>query len=175
MTARLNIRIDRGGMPRSGILNKKFDLLLDEKKIGALGWGEKRSFHIPAGNHKLTLFHRRLKISYCLDINTEEGGTVDIDSFMNMKGGGLTIFNRADGTSSALPGSGSTSSEELVKIRKAASEELILGACASAGAILFVILNFVTGGLIPGGFLGGFLGAALGAALGAGINTLRRK
>lgn len=177
MTAKLNIHIDRGGMPRSGILNKKFDLLLDDRVIGALGWGEKRSFTIPAGDHKLQLNYRHYNVYYKLDIHAKEGGTVDIDSVMNPKKGGFKLFNRSDGTTSEdRYGTGSSQTPgELLKSQTIAREELVVGACASAGILLFIVLNILTGGKIPGGFLGGIIGGGLGILVGIGINSLRRK
>lgn len=174
MTARLNIRIDRGGMPRSGILNKQFDLFLDDTALAYLGWGETRSFNIPAGKHTLTLKYRRFDVYYRLPIMAVEGQTVEIDSIMDTKKGGFTLFNRADGLSSNSPGSGSTPHEELVKKGQAFGDEMTIGVCASACAILFVVLNILTGGQVPGGFLGGAIGGGLGALAGMGINALRK-
>jgi hypothetical protein len=176
MTAKLTVRIDRGGMPRSGILNKKFDLFLDDRPLAALGWGEKRSFNIPAGKHILNLKYRHYDVDYTLEINPEEGGVVDIDSFMNMKKGGFTIFNRADGmTSTRNEASFSQTVEVLEKSRTVAKEEWVLGFCATAGAVTFVVLNILFGSAVPGGFLGGVIGGGLGALVGMGINSFRRK
>lgn len=175
MTAKLNIRVDRSGMPRSGVLNKPFDLLLDEKPLGALGWGEKQSYSIPAGNHKVALRYKRFDIYYRVDINAKEGETVELDSRMDTRKGGFNLINRMDGKSSDLPGSGSTPFEEQVKIGKAYREKLTIGFCASIGLATFFVLNLMTGGIVPGGFVGGFIGGVLGALAGMGINALRRR
>jgi hypothetical protein len=176
MTAILNIQIDRGGMPRSGIMNKQFDLFIDDQPIAALGWGEIRSFNIPVGKHGLTLKYRKFDICYKLDIQAEEGGRVDIDSFMDTKKGGFTIFNKANGTTSARDEAGSSQTvEKLEKSRRAAREEKVLAVCAIVGLFISMALMLFFWFSISGAIISALIGTLAGGLLGAGINALRRK
>ncbi len=176
MTAKLNIHIDRGGMPRSGILNKKFDLMLDDQVIGVLGWGQKRSYTIPDGKHILTLKYRKYDVTYKLDIQAEEGGTVNIDSVMNMKKGGFTIFNKADGTTSARNETGSSQTvEELLKSQKIAGEERVQMICSLAGLFISLAFNVIFGFTLMGALIAALIGLIVGSLLGVLINALRRK
>ena len=176
MTAKLNVHIDRGGMPRSGVLNKKFDLLLDDQMIGALGWGEKRSFTIPAGRHILTLNYRHYNVYYKLEFQADEGGTADIDSVMNMKKGGFTIFNKADGRTSAFNETGSSQTpEELMKSQKIARDEQVQMVCSLAGLFISLAINVILGFTIMGALIAALIGVVVGSLLGVLINALRRK
>jgi hypothetical protein len=170
MTTTLSIHIDRGGMPRSGRFNKAFDLLLDGTRIGALGWGERKTYTIAAGRHTVTLNYKPLPASYQLDIQAGEGGTVALDSRMDMHGGGFTLFNPADGTRAGIENLQPDTIRAIMKRQRLSREVLIDGACSTAGIIVFFILSILTDGRVPGGFVGGFLGAVLGGLVGLGIN-----
>jgi hypothetical protein len=175
MTAKLSIHIDRGGMPRNGLLNKPFDLQFDDQKLGALSWGERKSYTIPAGAHRVTLKYRRHPVTYQLDIQAAEGGTVSLDSQMDMHGGGFTLFNPADGTRSGIESQEPKTIEEMMKRQRASSDYLVEGFCGMLGMVTFFILNLVTHGRVPGGFIGGFLGAVIGGLVGLWINKIRKK
>jgi hypothetical protein len=176
MTAKIHIHIDRGGMPRSGVLNKKFDLFLDKNQIGSLGWGEKHTYSIPTGNHNLSLKYRHYDVYYNLDILAEEGKTVEIDSVMNMKKGGFIIFNKADGVTSARNYAGSSQTiEELMKSQKAAREEQVMAGCMIVGLFLSLAYNELSGFTLMGAIIGALIGTVAGNLLGMLINALRRK
>jgi hypothetical protein len=176
MTAILNIQIDRGGMPRSGIMNKQFDLLIDDQPIAALGWGEIRSFNIPVGKHELVLKYRKYDVYYKLDIQAEEGGRVDIDSILDTKKGGFTIFNKADGTTSAHNETGSSQTvEELMKSQRRAREERVLAVCAIIGLFISMVVMLLFWFSVSGAIISALIGTLAGGLLGAGINALRRK
>ena len=177
MPITLNIIIDKGMMPRSGLLNKQFRILVDNEKIGETSWGEKRRFALPAGKHTLTLQYKRADFAYHLDFEAGEAETVTIRGTLDPKQGGFFLYNLADGTMAAntsADGSPVDLPTRLHKVR-AANEEMLTGVCASVGAVVFVVLNFATHGVVPGGFLGGCIGGGLGAVVGMGINALRRK
>jgi hypothetical protein len=175
MTARLSIHIDRGGMPRNGLMNKPFDLELDSQVLGALSWGERKSYIIPAGTHQVTLKYRHHPATYQLDIQVAEGGTVALDSLMDMHGGGFTLFNPADGTRSGIESQESRTIEEMMRHQRGNSDYLVEGFCGMLGMATFLILNLATHGRVPGGFIGGFLGAVIGGLVGLWINKLRKK
>lgn len=54
-------------------------------------------------------------------------------------------------------------------------DQAIIGSCTVVGVGLFIALNFITRGVIPGGFVGGAAGGALGCGLGMLINFLRHR
>jgi hypothetical protein len=177
MSTKLNVKIDKGIMVKGPKYRKPFIILLDNNALGDINWGEQRSFMIPAGTHTLTLKYRPVEMWYTLDFQASEAGTVFIESYMDREKGKFILLNRTDGTTSDNQTGGPNTKyiQEITKKQQAAMDQRILGGCATAGAFTFVLLNFITQGFVPGGFIGGFIGAVVGGLIGSGINALRRK
>ena len=55
------------------------------------------------------------------------------------------------------------------------SDKAISISCAILGAVIFVYLNHVTKGKVPGGAIGGAIGGFLGGVVALGINSLRKR
>ena len=59
--------------------------------------------------------------------------------------------------------------------QQSGTDKAISFSCAIVGAIVFVVLNQVTHGKVPGGAIGGAIGGFLGGLVGLGINSLRKR
>jgi hypothetical protein len=177
MSTKLNVKIDKGIMVKGPKYRKPFTVLLDNDALGDINWGEQRSFMIPAGTHNLTLKYRPIEMWYTMDFQANGGGTVFIEGYMDREKGKFILLNKTDGTTSDNQTGGPSTEyiQEITKKQQDAMDQRILGGCATAGAFMFVLLNFITRGLVPGGFIGGFIGAVVGGVIGAGINALRRR
>jgi hypothetical protein len=182
MSIRLDVIIDKGLMPRHGVLNKPLNLLLDNRIIADIDWGDKRSFEISAGKHTLTLKPKTGGTSNTLDFEASDGETITINSFLDMENGKLSLINMAE----------ISPADSLLKRRKkqvVTGKKIIsvsAGVCAGLGLCVGIIAPFIpniTRGIFQfdyivgcsGGFIGFIIGGALGAAIGIVINALRRK
>jgi hypothetical protein len=177
MSTKLNVKINKGIMVKGPKYRKPFIVLLDNNALGDINWGEQRSYTIPTGTHNLTLKYRPVEMSHTMDFQASEGGTVFIESYMDREKGKFILINKSDGTTSDNQTDEPSAEyiQAITKKQQDAMDQKILGGCATAGAIMFVLLNFITRGVVPGGFIGGFIGAAVGGVIGAGINGLRRR
>lgn len=175
MTATLNIRIDRGGMIRKGKLNKPFFLLMDRANLGEINWGDQRSYPIPAGKHTLTLKYKPFEMWWVLDIEAVEGGSVEVDSFMDMKKGKFTLINKSNGmTSDDHPASPNPEQLRLIatKTKHSLLQRFLVGILGGifaglGGFLVFLWSNFNGGfGSTAVAFMMYFMGSVLGGALG---------
>jgi hypothetical protein len=167
MSTTVEIKIEKGSMPRHGLLNQPLQINLDDQIIKDADWGDHRTYGITPGKHVLTVILKNKGISAPMAFSASEGDSVKLFCYIDRTKGGLTVIDLAD----------SNSAEIIADLGKKASHdnERIISVCAFVGALAFVVLNILTNGAVPGGFIGGAIGGGVGALVGWVITALIRK
>jgi hypothetical protein len=172
MPTKLNVKIDKGIMPRSGALNKPLVLFLDDGVIANLDWGDKQSFSIQAGRHTNTLKTRQGGMFNTLSFEAVDGDAITLYGFFDRENHQLSLLNMAEVSS--------TETQSITRNRRSSTGQRIVtsstGICAGLGMVIgafgFNILNFTTRGAIPGGYIGTIMGICIGIFVGAFIGLI---
>jgi len=167
MSTTVEIKIEKGMMPRHGLLNKPLQIKLDDQIIEAADWGDLRTYTITPGVHTLTVIMKNKNISMPKQFSASDGDSVKLFCFIDRTQGVLSVIDLAE----------ADAVEIAAKLGKTAShdKERIISVCAFLGAMTFVILNILTNGAVPGGFIGGAIGALVGTLFGWVITSIVRK
>ena len=96
MPGKISIHVDKGMMPRSGILHKPLWVLLDSAVLGDIGWGHTKAYEIPAGKHSIAIQNKRSKTTFTpLEFEATDGETMDFNCLMDTAGR-LHIVDKKD-------------------------------------------------------------------------------
>jgi hypothetical protein len=179
MTFQLNLKIEKGVMPRYGIMYKPLTIVLDNVNLRDIGWGEKASFVVPPGTHTLVLVAKAGGQSNPLMVAANDGDLINVIGFLDTKKGGLYLYNEGDKNTleilrqDALAKVNIPEHVKEVNEKNKAANEWTISVCAAVGA---GIVYFIHGtiGILPGGFAGAAIGAGVGVAVGLLINALFR-
>jgi hypothetical protein len=96
MPGQISIHIDKGMMPRSGVLHRPLWILFDNAVLGDIGWGHTKTFEIPPGKHSIALQNKRSKTAFtALEFEAINGESTNINCLMDTAGR-LHIVNSKD-------------------------------------------------------------------------------
>lgn len=167
MSTTVEIKIEKGVMPRHGLLNQPLQINLDDQIIKDADWGDRRSYGITPGKHVLTVILKNKGITAPMAFSASKGDSVKLFCYIDRTKGELTVIDLAD----------PNSAEITANLGKKASHdnERIISVCAFVGALAFIVLNILTNGAVPGGLIGGAIGGGIGALIGILITSIRQK
>jgi hypothetical protein len=169
MAGKIHIHVDKGMMPRSGILHKPLWVLLDNAVIGDIGWGHTKDYEVPAGAHSIAVQNKRSDTSCpAIGIVVPDGETADIDCLMDTAGR-LHIVDKKGKTPvniDAIPYNGSAKEQAKQKTgHQAAFNAICFIGCITllAGLLTrFTSLNLYDKSAVPFLLAGGLVFFALG-------------
>jgi hypothetical protein len=179
MTFQLNLKIEKGVMPRYGIMYKPLTIVLDNTNLRDIGWGEKASFLVPPGTHELILAAKAGGQSNTLTVAANEGEMVSVIGFLDTNKGGLYLYNEGDKNTLEIVRQDAFAKANIpehvkeVNEKNRAANEWTISVCAAVGAGIVYFLHG-TIGILPGGFAGAAIGAGAGVVVGVLINALIR-
>ena len=97
MSIKVNLRVLRGIMPRSGVLHNPLHIFVDDNIVEDIGWGRKTTLTLPAGKHSIYVADKKGYRPYnLLTIDAADGATVNLFCYLDTQNGQLTTINKAD-------------------------------------------------------------------------------
>jgi hypothetical protein len=102
MPSRIVLRIHKGIMPKSGLLNKPLDIFIDNVKVKDIGWGQKAVMDVAAGRHDLAVSAKLGgSTANSVSIHALDGETVRISCYFDVGGTGFKLVNENDPAANA--------------------------------------------------------------------------